>query len=485
MTSAQLCDGESLGTTLPPDAALPQLPQALDPATMASVFSELLQPHGTRLERCVVDRVKYRPGRNATLGYKLMLRDAQQRPFVQHVAARLCGPDGEQRATRAATAALTPSAAGPALRWLPGLGMLTWWWPNDAKLRAPHVLSSDRRLREHLLPALMQALCGVSGGEGAGAGGTPGKAPAAASSAREVQVTTDIVQYVPEHRLCARLDLAWQDACGAHRRRLYAKSSREPDGATAHGVMTQLQASSAWREGRLRTPRAVLWHAPTELYVQEGLPGQALLEAGLGMQQRCAAPLGAQLAALHGTPVRLARALTRDGMKARLVDVTATLSPVLGEALVHRAARALEDGLRLLDGAPLATLHGDFHVRNILVEDNVGTPRVALIDLDGARRGPPVLELGAWIADGMYSALLNGAQTDRDAPQWRTLLAAYVDAGGAPPDAQTLRWATGWSLLTQRAWRCVLNVKPGRFALAPVLVQAAAKLALGKDVTFA
>ena len=30
-----------------------------------------------------------------------------------------------------------------------------------------------------------------------------------------------------------------------------------------------------------------------------------------------------------------------------------------------------------------------------------------------------------------------------------------------------LAWATAWSLLTQRAWRCVVNLKPGRWAIAP------------------
>ncbi len=446
-----------MNAPLPQDAALPQLPLALDEAAMAQVFADVLQPHGMRIEACSVERVKYRPGRNATLGYRLQLRDPQQRGFTQHVAARLCGGQGAARALRAGTAELTASPAGPALHWLPALDMITWWWPNDAKLRAPHLLACERRLREQVLPALMPAL------------GAP--------DANDVGIELAVVQYVPEHRLCARVDLQWPHEGALRRRRVYAKASREPDGATAYGLLAQLQASAAWRDGRLRTPRALLWQAETELYWQEGLAGVPWLDAGAAANDACAAPLGAQLAALHGTPVHTPRVLTPQGLNQRLADVVAGLAPLLGDAAVRRAAQALSAGWHALDSWPAATLHGDFHVRNILVDEQPGGPLVNLIDLDGLRLGPALLELGAWVADSMYSALLNGAPVQRDEAAWCRLIDAYADAGGRRPDAQALRWATAWNLLTLRTWRCVMNLRPGRFALAPQLVALAAELA--------
>jgi hypothetical protein len=444
-----------MNATLPQDAALPQLPLALDGAAMAEVFADLLRPHGMRVEACSVERVKYRPGRNATLAYRLLLRDPQQRTIAQHVAARLCGGEGAARTVRASADRLVASPAGPALRWLPALDMLTWWWPNDAKLRAPRLLACARRLRSEALPALLPLL------------GVPSNA--------DVGIDLDIVQYVPEHRLCARVDLQWRDGTATRAQRVYAKASREPDGATAHDLLAQLQACAAWRDGRLNTPRALLWHAPTELYWQEGVAGQPLKDMGAAVSA-CAPALGSQIAALHATPLQTARETTRDDMRARLADAVQRLTPVLGGDALQRAAQAIDCGWQALDGLPMATLHGDLHVRNILVSERVSGPHVSLIDLDGLHRAPALLELGAWVADAMYHALLEGAPAGRDQAAWCALIDAYVDAGGARPDPAALRWATAWSLLTQRAWRCVINLKPGRFALAPRLVALAAEL---------
>jgi hypothetical protein len=88
-----------------------------------------------------------------------------------------------------------------------------------------------------------------------------------------------------------------------------------------------------------------------------------------------------------------------------------------------------------------------------------------------------VLELGAWIADGMYRALLDGAAPARDGAAWQALLDGYADAGGTRPPLRMLAWATAWNLLCQRAWRCVVNLKPGRFAIAPRLIVLASEVA--------
>jgi Ser/Thr protein kinase RdoA (MazF antagonist) len=432
---------------------------------MAQAFADVLRPHGVQVDACHVERVKYRPGRNATLGYRLSLRDGGWNAFEQYVAARLCGDRSADRIVRGSATALGPSPAGPGLHWLPALDMLTWWWPNDPKLLAPRTLSDRSVLRDQVLPLLLHAL----GAEGAVEAGN-----------------LEIVQYVPELRLCARVDLRWFAGDRFHARRAYCKASREHDGATAHALLLQLQQSPAWREGRLHTPRALLWHAPTATTWQEGLPGQPLLDVAPHLQSACASAIGAQLAALHATPTATPIDITPGAMRERLAEVVHVLSPILGEAALQSAAQALQEGWpALADGAAASTLHADFHGRNILVDDRSGGPHVSLIDLDGLCRGPALLELGAWIADAIYRALLEGAAPDTERPVWRALIDGYVDAGGRRPAPLALAWAVAWNLLTQRAWRCVVNLKPGRFELAPRLVHLAAELARGSSAEVA
>jgi hypothetical protein len=448
--------------TLPQDRSLPQLAHALDEQAMAEVFADELRAHGTHLERCTIERVKYRPNRNCTLSYLLHLRDGSSGlPLEQRVAARLCaGGDSVRRAVRASGTPLHPSISGPALRLLPGLDMLTWWWPNDAKLTAPHLLADGDALRQHVLPELVALL---STGRGT-----------------LVSHEIEIVQYVPELRLTARVDLRWHADGQIDRQCVYAKASIEPDGAGAHEILRTLQASPAWGVARLRTPQALLWQPAHMLRWQGGLPGQALLDLSSSVATRLAAPLGAQLAALHGTHVAAAGELTRGILYTRLISITRLLGDALPDSRVtlQCAAEHLTDGLRWLDNAALVTLHGDLHPRNVLVDGD----QLALIDLDDVHRGPALLELGAWVAEGMYRAVLECCAPMRDHQAWQALLDGYADAGGIRPLPQALAWACAWNLLCQRAWRCVVNLKPGRFAIAPKLIALAADIARSQSL---
>lgn len=413
-------------SSLPFDPVLPTLARLVDAPAMAAEFAARLRGHGLKVEACEVERVKYRPRRNASISYRLALRDAGDgEPLERRVAARL--------------------REGGALQLA--------WWPDDRKLAAPRVLDDGAALAARWLPEVIEALDG----------------PGAQLQSQRV----DVVQYVPEQRLTARVSLRWQRDGARREAVVYAKASREPDGATAHGILAALQATAAWRTGRLRTPAALLWQPQAQLHWQSAAPGIALLDHP--QAARFAAPLGEQLAALHHAPVELARRLDGRALRARLAEVGETLALVLPacQAELRRAVAGLERGLRWLDGQPDATLHGDLHPRNVLVDGETLT----LIDLDGARRAPALLELGSWCADGVYRAVLSGAPAQRDAAAWSELLQGYARGGGSVPAAPALAWATAWQLLTQRAWRCVVNLKPGRFQIAPQLVALAAEWA--------
>jgi thiamine kinase-like enzyme len=412
--------------TLPFDPVLPTLAQLLDAPSMAAGFALPLRGQGLHVEGCEVERIKYRPRRNASISYRLALRDAG---------------DGERLERRVAA------------RLREGGVLQLAWWPHDRKLDAPRMLDDGAALSARWLPEVIEALDG----------------PGAQLRSQRV----DVVQYVPEQRLTARVALRWQRDGALRSATVYAKASREPDGATAHGILAALQATPAWRAGRLRTPAALLWQPQAQLHWQSAAPGIALLDHA--QAARFAAPLGEQLAALHHAPVELARRLDGRALRARLAEVGQTLALVLpaSQGELRRAVDALERGLRWLDGQPDATLHGDLHPRNVLVNGETLT----LIDLDGARRAPALLELGSWCADGVYRAVLAGGPAQRDASAWAALLQGYARGGGSVPAAPALAWATAWQLLTQRAWRCVVNLKPGRFEIAPRLIALAAEWA--------
>lgn len=410
----------------PFDPVLPALARLVDAPAMAAEFAQQLGGQGLHLEGCAIERVKYRPRRNASISYRLALRDAA---------------DGEVTERRVSA------------RLREGGALQLAWWPDDRKLTAPRVLDDGAALAARWLPEVIEALDG----------------PGAGLLAQRVEV----VQYVPEQRLTARVALHWQREGALRRATVYAKASREPDTATAHAILAALQGTPAWRSGRLRTPAALRCQPQAQLHWQQALPGIALLDHP--QAARFAAPLGEQLAALHHVPLDLPRRLDGAALRARLVEVVEALALVLpgSQPDLRRALTALERGLCWLDGQPDATLHGDLHPRNVLVADD----SIALIDLDGARRAPALLELGSWCADGVYRAVLAGAPAQRDAGAWAALLHGYARGGGSVPPAAALAWATAWQLLTQRAWRCVVNLKPGRFEIAPRLIALAAEWA--------
>lgn len=438
-------------SVIPVDPALPQLGVVLSESAMADVFAATLRDRGTVVDACRIERIKYRPRRNCMVSYRLSLRAAEGRAVEQSVAARVCsGGESARRADKASLCSWQPSAAGPAFVRLAALDALTSWWPNDAKLETPRLLTDENLMHERVLPEVVHAL---TAGQGT------------LTSHR-----VDIVQYVPEHRLCARVRLRWRtrgDGAAEQERIVYAKANREASGADVHAVMRAVEASSAWSAGRLRTPRSLLWQPAHGLHWQQGLPGEALLDAEPQVSPAFAAAVGLQLAALHRVSAPIERILSRADVAHRPAEVAAVLGEVdaTWKPALARLTKALAHGSTAREYSAV-TLHGDLHPRNVLLEGQ----HLSIIDLDSVRRGPALLDLGAWIADALYRALLQGAAPARATASWQAFVAGYAAGGGEQFDEPQLAWAAAYQLLCQRAWRCVVNLKPGRFALAPQLI---------------
>ena len=62
--------------SLPYDSAVPHLAQALDASQMGRVFLRAqVDSDRLQLETCVIERSKYKPGKNCLVCYRVVLRD--------------------------------------------------------------------------------------------------------------------------------------------------------------------------------------------------------------------------------------------------------------------------------------------------------------------------------------------------------------------------------------------------------------------------
>lgn len=440
-----------MAQSLPADPSLPHLAQALDGATMGSIFASLLA--GKTLLSCDVDRVKYRPQRNCSISYRLRLLDCEGRRFEQLVAARACSEgDSLRRYQQALARGALRSAAGPSLSHLAALDMVAFWLPNDAKLGATALLFDDEAMRRDVLPGVVAAL----------------------TSGRDTLVhhRTTLMQLVPELRLCARVDLQLRSGTAT----VYAKTDIERSGAATLAVMQALYDSPARAQGRLCMAQPLLWQADTGLHWQAAVAGRVLQEVHADVAPHIAAAVAAQLAALHATPVPGLPALGVAALAQQVHDSAALLARVepAWQPRLQPVVSWLQAGEAALADEPHVTLHGDLHLNNILVDG----PRLALIDFDSMRSGPAAIELGGWIADMLYRCALQRSDPHRAAPSCRAFLAGYAQAANQPLiAAPLLAWSVVHALLCKRAYRCVANLKPGRYAVVPALLAMAEAIA--------
>jgi|CXWL01.1.fsa_nt_gi Ser/Thr protein kinase RdoA (MazF antagonist) len=188
-----------------------------------------------------------------------------------------------------------------------------------------------------------------------------------------------------------------------------------------------------------------------------------------------ASQLGRRLAALHQTAVPSVATLTLPDLRAQVAQAVQLLQPVepAWRPLLQRLSQRLDAGAAALAAEPLVTLHGDLHARNILLDG----AQLAFIDLDSVCRGPAVLELGGWVADLLYRATLAGAPPPRTRVGADAFLAAYAQAAGRAAPPALLAWSVAHQLLCKRAYRCVANLKPGRFEAVPRLLALADAIA--------
>lgn len=444
---------------VPNDASLPWLTTALDRDAMAHHFTSAVlpafapaEPRRFALSACEIDHVRYRPGRNCAIAYRLRVLDTlTQMHHDLRFHGRMYPPDSA--ASRHAKACLQPleqPPLGPPLHLISSLDMVLWAFPNERKLIGLGAVLDDRRLAAEVLPEVIAAGWGAHWDI--------------------LRCQRDVIHYTPEHTLTLRVRATLRHTRSGELRpvAMFAKCYHDDTGAR---TLHTLSALSRQRTGRLRTPTALCYQPSQRVLWQTALNGVPLADL---LHERAAAfellrQAGEQIGALHASPVRVDMHLGFMQLSARIDKAESLLASLLGETgtLAKEACEALRRHMPVDDGHAVL-LHGDLHAKNLLA----GSAGMALIDMDNCVMGPSAWDLGSFIA-----ALIANGCLQADRHRQRGLIDALLDGyGKGVPEPEALDWSIACALVIERAGRGVSRLKAGRLSGVPALLQRAQKI---------
>lgn len=455
-------------TLIPHDPALPQLAIALDGERMAEHFAghllaqEPANKHLT-LTHCAIEHVRYKPGRNCLVSYKLTIEDANTQSRREQVVCGRIYPHqgGESHYRKAQRKTLVPSDIGPSLLHIEPLEMVAWLYPNERKLEGLPALANSEHLRTHILPELVARYWGEDW--------------------LLAEAESNVVHYVPEHTFSVKVDLTLKRRLtqDVEHATVFGKTYYNGQGYTTYRNMRRLWVANQTHASALNVPKPLLYQPEFHLLWQEGVEGNTLLEhqrnngQAAGLYSRA----GAAVAGLHRTALGCREAVTVADVAARLQS----LPRLVGEhvAGTHAALQPVIE--RLLKHIPdsrslrMATLHGDLHAQNILIGDDV-----FLIDLDNLTTGPALRDIGSFIAEMLYRALLAGEPPPATYGLISRFVNGYSDNISWRIKSTDLAWFTAAALLSERVHRCVSRAKAGRAELISDLITLADRVCRGE-----
>jgi tRNA A-37 threonylcarbamoyl transferase component Bud32 len=446
---------------VPTDAVLPSLAMALDGQAMRGVFERHVcarRGGDVTVTECHIERVKYRPKRNCIIGYKLKLRDAEGEREQRLCAGIYAPDDAAARYEEALNEANITTPDFAPVTSLPSLNMVVWAFPNERKMTTLPLLIDANQLRQKLLPEVVRGRWG-EGWE-------------------IVDLAHNISNYFPEHSCCvnATLTLSRVDS-GAHRTwEIIGKTRYDDAGAETHRHMAM-----SWhkQDSDVSYARPLAYQPEHRLLWQERVPGatlSSLLASGAAdttLLIRVARAVGA----LHGTAVASLCHVLLSDLIDRLIaarDVVSAARPACALGL-RRVVDALVTNASRLNLDHEGTWHGDLHSNNILVTST----QVYLVDMDAVSVGPPLADLGSFLAELIYRGCIEGESLDAIRPLLSAAVAAYDRRVAWPVSEADVAWFTASALIRERALRCVTSLKPGRMQTVGNVVAAATRIAEG------
>lgn len=324
---------------------------------------------------------------------------------------------------------LHPTDFGPSLIHLDDPGMVVWAFPNDPVLHALPNVTDPVKVKKHL----------------------PYSSLPADFSAKDISaVDVEIINYRPELRCTARYKLIGKTSAMV----IYGKSFADDRGREIYQRLERMWELSRQHLGEFLMPRPLAYNSETATIWQEELPGQQLAEIiNRDNYAQLISGTAKRLAFIHRSDVPTSARITVEGHLGEICKKAAKLIQAFPaiKLLLSKTVELLERRLSKLPAVTDCVIHGDFHLRQLLVHDN----QVTLFDFDEFAIGDPAQDLANFIAD------LHSQSFDKDfvGAMSAKLVEAYCQHAGWSADADWLNWHLAVQFLT-RAYRAYLQQKP-------------------------
>jgi tRNA A-37 threonylcarbamoyl transferase component Bud32 len=365
------------------DSGLPGLAIVLDPEAFVGALQRSLPTADLGPAR--ITYVKYKPGTNCLVGYRLTVAGT-----VVDVHAKAYGANAAKKLQKAHEQSGQPGALGRGRIPLDDCQVVVSVFPNDAKVKAlPFLVDAETRLGllDEVFPDRPDLSIGTLRG----------------------------LVYKPERRYVARL--LSEDGPQAVLK-LYTRPGYED--VQRHRVSYESRSPL-----RLASRLGQSYHHAALAF--DWLPGRLLSEAILDTQfdAHALVTVGAAIAQLHAqTPAGLMR-LTHEAEANTLLSEATLLSLVCPHLAQRAETLARRLAAHLVDRSPVYRLiHGDFHARQVLLNGDTA----AILDLDRAVCADPIIDLGLFVAHLEREVIRGNLSANRIEPLAQALLDGYAAA---------------------------------------------------------
>ncbi len=443
------------------DTALPQLGAVRDESVMTGALERAL--FGTnadfRIENCTIAYIRYKPGKNCLVHYRVLIRDSRTgEAHLQRLAAKALPPGHSRDAFQNAQKRnhVTLPWCDP-VHHLPDLDLVVWLFPNDARLEGLPALMDKHRLGSSVLPQL--------------------SAQAAGPDWQVAGWHSEVVSYVPERRCTLRAEVRLQHRITGEWRAetFYGKAYPDHTGLTTFRNMMNLRDASGGCSMPISVARPLLYEEDSRILWQSAVAGTQLsaMEAGSPGLLRLLKDAARSIGALHCSVLEFEEMNFQERPLVFLARA--------GDALSRRGLPCAGLVERLIADAgslrtpPQATVHRDLHLDNILATEE----GIALIDLDSLAKGDPVQDLSSLLAHLCSWSLRKGLDGAQVEPAVRAVVRSYLDAVPWNLGEKEFRWHLAAALIYQQAGRCIAKPAGWRLAILEDLVRLAERIYQG------